>query len=113
MQARQFSAAGIRNFLDVVKAGQLNDGVATWNRVRSGLGSGDYCMLSLSNGVFGDAAHTIIPYRADMSGSAYVLHVWDPNRPYAWFTQHYDGDISIGVATSTEASTSMTPRWNR
>jgi hypothetical protein len=92
MQARQFSAAGIRNFLDVVKAGQLNDGVAAWNRIRSGLGSGDYCMLSLSNGVFGDAAHTIIPYRAEMSGSAYVLHVWDPNRSYAWFPQYYDGD---------------------
>jgi hypothetical protein len=99
MQARQFSAAGIRNFLDVVKAGQLNDGVATWNRVRSGLGSGDYCMLSLSNGVFGDAAHTIIPYRADMSGSAYVLHVWDPNRPYAWFPQHCDGDHNKIVIT--------------
>ena len=47
MQARQFSAAGIRNFLDVVKAGQLNDGVAACNRIQSGLASGDYCMLSL------------------------------------------------------------------
>ena len=82
MQARQFSAPGIRNFLDVVKAGQLNDGVAAWHRIRSGLASGDYCMLSLSNGLFGDAAHTIIPYRADMSGSAYVLHVWNSNVPY-------------------------------
>jgi hypothetical protein len=92
MQARQFSAAGIRNFLDVVKAGQLNDGVSAWNRIRSGLASGDYCMLSLSNGLFGDAAHTIIPYRADMVGSSRVLHVWDPNRPYDAFSQHYDGD---------------------
>jgi hypothetical protein len=92
MQARQFSAAGIRNFLDVVKAGQLNDGVSAWNRVRSGLGSGDYCMLSLSNGLFGDAAHTVIPYRADMSGSTYVLHVWDPNRPYDAYSEYYDGD---------------------
>jgi hypothetical protein len=99
MQARQFSAAGIRNFLDVVKAGQLNDGVATWNRVRSGLGSGDYCILSLSNGVFGDAAHTIIPYRAEMSGSAYVLHVWNSNLPYAWFPEHYDGDHNKIVIT--------------
>ena len=47
----------------------------------SGLGSGDYCMLSLSNGLFGDAAHTVIPYRAEMSGGP-VLHVWNPNRPY-------------------------------
>ena len=92
MQARQFSAAGIRNFLDVIKAGELNDGFAAWNRIRSGLASGDYCMLSLSNGLFGDAAHTIIPYRADMMGSSRVLHVWDPNRPYDAFSQHYDGD---------------------
>jgi len=41
MQARQFSAPGIRNFLDVVKAGQLNDGVAAWHRIQSGLASGD------------------------------------------------------------------------
>jgi len=92
MQARQFSAAGIRNFLDVTKAGQLNDGIAAFDRIQSGLASGDYCMLSLSNGVFGDAAHTIIPYRADMVGSSRVLHVWDPNRPYDAFGEHYDGD---------------------
>ena len=99
MQGRQFSAAGIRNFLDVAKAGQLNDGVAAWNEIRSGLGSGDYCMLSLANGVFGDAAHTVIPYRAEMSGSSYVLHVWDPDRPYAWFAEHYDGDHNKIVIT--------------
>ncbi|MGB9376479.1 MAG: hypothetical protein WCB04_03095, partial [Mycobacteriales bacterium] len=99
MQARQFSAAGIRNFLDVVKAGQLSDGIAAWNRIRSGLASGDYCMLSLSNGIFGDKAHTIIPFRADMAGSSRVLHVWDPNRPYDAFPQHYDGDHNKIVIT--------------
>ena len=99
MQAHQFSAAGIRNFLDVVKAGQLNDAVAAWNRVRSGLGSGDYCMLSLSNGIFGDAAHTVIPYRAEMSGGAYVLHVWNPNVPYAFYPGHYDEDHNKIVIT--------------
>jgi hypothetical protein len=99
MQGRQFSAPGIRNFLDVVKAGQLNDGVAAWNRIRSGLGSGDYCLLSLSNGLFGTAAHTVIPCRADMSGSARVLHVWDPNRPYAWFPKYYDDDHNKIVIT--------------
>lgn len=92
MQARQFSAAGIRNFLDVVKAGQLNDGLAAFQRIRSGLASGDYCMLSLSNGVFGDEAHTIIPYRADIVGTSRVLRVWDPNRPYDAFSQYYDAD---------------------
>lgn len=99
MQARQFSAAGIRNFLDVTKAGQLNDGVAAFDRIQSGLGSGDYCMLSLSNGVFGDAAHTVIPYRTDMVGSSRVVHIWDPNRPYDAFAEHYDGDHNKIVIT--------------
>jgi hypothetical protein len=99
MQGRQFSAPGIRNFLDVVKAGQLNDGVAAWNSIQSGLGSGDYCMLSLANGLFGTAAHTVIPYRADTSGSALVLHVWDPDRPYNTYHEHYDGDHNKIVIT--------------
>lgn len=90
MQARQFSAAGIRNFLDVVKAGQLSDGVTAWKRIQSGLASGDYCLLSISNGLFGDAAHTVIPYRAEMNGTSRVLHVWNSNRPYKWFPKHYD-----------------------
>lgn len=90
MQARQFSTPGIRNFLDVVKAGQLNDGFTAWNKVRSGLGSGDYCLLSLSNGLFGDAAHTVIPYKAEMMGSSRVLSVWNSNRPYKFYPSHYD-----------------------
>ncbi|MEO8751297.1 MAG: hypothetical protein ABI624_01330 [Casimicrobiaceae bacterium] len=105
MQARQFSAAGIRNFLDVVKAGQLSDGITAWKRTQSGLASGDYCLLSISNGLFGDAAHTVIPYRAEMSGSAYVLHVWNSNRPYKWFPQHYDGDHNKIVITGPTAWT--------
>lgn len=99
MQARQFSAAGIRNFLDVVKAGQLNDGVAAYDRIQSGLASGDYCMLSVSNGLFGTAAHTIVPYRASMVGGARVLHVWDPNRPYDAFPEYYDTDRNKIVIT--------------
>ena len=99
MQGRQFSAPGIRNFLDVVKAGQLNDGVAAWNSIQSGLGSGDYCMLSLANGLFGTAAHTVIPFRADTSGSALVLHVWDPDRPYNTHAEYYDGDYNKIVIT--------------
>jgi hypothetical protein len=105
MQARQFSAAGIRNFLDVVKAGQLSDGVTAWKRIQSGLASGDYCLLSISNGLFGDAAHTVIPYRAEMSGTSYVLHVWNSNRPYKWFPQHYDGGHNRIVITGPTAWT--------
>ena len=89
MQGRQFSAPGIQNFVDMVKAGQLNDGVAAWQRVKSGLDSGDYCMVSLATGLFGDNAHTLLPYQADMVGSQYVIHVWDCDRPYPWFTDHY------------------------
>lgn len=91
MQARQFSAAGIRNFLDVVKAGELNDGVAAFKRIQSGLASGDYCVLSLSNGIFGDAAHTIIPYRATEFGGTRTLLVWNSNRPFDAYSGHYNG----------------------
>lgn len=91
MQARQFSMAGIRNFLDVSKANQLNDGVAAFKRIQSGLASGDYCLLSLSNGVFGDAAHTIIPYRAWESGGTQSLLVWNSNRPFDAYPTHYNG----------------------
>jgi hypothetical protein len=99
MQARQFSAPGIRNFVDVVKAGQLNDGYAAFTRIQGGLVSGDYHVLSVSNGLFGDAAHTIVPYRAEMIGSHRVLHVWDPNRPYDAFGDHYDLDHNKIVIT--------------
>jgi hypothetical protein len=99
MQGRQFSGPGIQNFLDVVKAGHLNDGVAAWNSIQSGLGSGDYCMLSLATGLLGSAAHTVIPYRADTSGSALVLHVWDPDRPYNTYREYYDGDYNKIVIT--------------
>jgi hypothetical protein len=99
MQGRQFSAPGIQNFVDMVKAGQLNDGVAAWSRFQSGLGSGDYCMLSLATGLIGEAAHTIVPYRADMSGSDYVLHVWDCDRPYNSYPEYYDGDHNKIVIT--------------
>src|SRR3954447_15418583 len=83
MQARQFSAFGIQNFIDVVKAGELNDGIAAFERVKSGLASGDYCMLSLSNGLFGTAAHTVIPYKIDESTpGTKIMFIWDPNHPF-------------------------------
>ncbi len=99
MQARQFSAPGIRNFVDVVKAGQLNDGHAAFTRIQGGLASGDYHVLSVSNGLFGDAAHTIVPYRAEFIGSQRVLHVWNSNRPYDAFPHHYDNDLNKIVIT--------------
>lgn len=89
MQARQFSATGIRNFVDVVKAGELNDAVAAFNRIKNGLASGDYHVLSLANSLFGEAAHTIIPFRAEDNGATKTLWVWDPNRPADDYPDHY------------------------
>jgi hypothetical protein len=104
MQARQFSTPGIRNFVDAVKAGQLNDGVAAFNRIQSGLASGDYCLLSLNDGPVSSNAHTIIPYRADDLGTGTrVLHVWDPNRPYDDFPSFYDNDLNTIVITGSTA----------
>jgi len=107
MQARQFSGPGIQNFLDVVKAGQLNDAEAAYARIQSGLGSGDYSMLSLSNGLFGDAAHTIIPYRVEESPpGTKVIHVWDSDRPYNdTYRDFYDLDMNKVTFTSPTAWT--------
>jgi hypothetical protein len=92
MQARQFSAAGIRNFVDVVKTGDLNNALTVYTRVQDGLASGDYCMISLADSLLGGNAHTIIPYRAEMIGGMRTIHVWDPNRPYNRFPRYYDED---------------------
>ena len=96
MQARQFSAPGIQNFLDAVKAGDLNDAEAAFQKIKSGLGSGDYAMMSISNGVFGDAAHTVVPYRIDehpfgFPAGTKLLYIYDPNRPYDAFPDYYTG----------------------
>ncbi len=91
MQARQFSAPGIRNFLDVVRPPASSTTASRRGPVsRAASASGDYHLLSLSNGIFGDAAHTIIPYRATQSGGTRTLWVWDPNRPYDGFPAFYD-----------------------
>lgn len=91
MQAHQFSAAGIRNFLDVLNNKKiLNDGFAAFQAIRDGLDSGDYCILSLANSTFGADAHTVIPYRAEKENSERVLYVWNPNLPYAVNPRHYD-----------------------
>jgi hypothetical protein len=100
MQARQFSAFGIQNFLDVVKAGELNHGLAAFERVKSGLASGDYCMLSLSNGLFGDAAHTVVPYKIDESTpGTKIMFIWDPIRPFDTFPDYYTSGLNRIIIT--------------
>lgn len=82
IQARQFNVNGIRNFLDMADAKTLNNAVIAHQRVKELLGKGDYPVLSISTGVFGDNAHTIIPYNyTDGPGWPKYLYIWDPNHP--------------------------------
>lgn len=100
MQARQFSAFGIQNFLDVVKAGELNQGIAAFERIKGGLASGDYCMLSVSNGIFGTAAHTVIPYKVDESvPGTKAMFIWDPNYPFDDYPGYYTSGLNRIVIT--------------
>ncbi len=95
LQARQFSAPGIENFLDLVARNELNDAYAAYNTVRSHLGSGDYCVLSVANDALGEEAHTILPYDATESGGTKYLWVWDPNTPYDDYgPDHYDAGLN-------------------
>lgn len=91
LQGRQFGAAGVQNFLDVAAAGHLNDAEAAYARIESGLGSGDYAMLSIATSLFADNAHTVIPYQVEEpTPGTKVIHVWDPDRPYEVFSDYYD-----------------------
>lgn len=87
MQARQFSVSGIENFLDVIDAGNLNNADVAFFACKTALNSGDYPVLSIAKDSWGDAAHTVIPYKLDESPSGYsagtkIMYIWDPNLPY-------------------------------
>ena len=101
IQARQFSVGGIENFLDVVDAGNLNDAEAAYARIEEGLGSNNFCILSLANGVFGDAAHTVIPYNCYSSGGTKYLELWDPNFPADDNPGHYGSPACRMVINSS------------
>jgi hypothetical protein len=96
MQARQFSAHGIENFLDVVDAGNLNNAVQAFEKARELLASGDYPLLSIAKSTFGEDAHTVIPFHVDETPAGYpagtrVMHIWDSNHPYMQDPTHYQG----------------------
>jgi hypothetical protein len=94
-QARQFSASGIENFIDVVDSGNLNNAITAYNTISSHLGSGDYCVLSIANDAIGDEAHTVIPYATYQSGGTRYIYVWDPNTPYDDYgSVHYDAGLN-------------------
>jgi len=88
-QARQFSVSGIENFIDMVDEGNLNNAVAAYNRIQECLGRGDYAVLSIAKGLFGDDAHTVIPYKCYTSGGTRYLEIWDSNYPADDYPTHY------------------------
>ena len=95
LQARQFSAAGVENFLDLFGAGDLNNANRAFNEVKECLAKGDYPVLSIANSYKGEDAHTVIPYRVEENPSGYplgtnVMYIWDPNNPYDDDPDHYD-----------------------
>ena len=117
MQGRQFGAAGVQNFLDVAAAGQLNNAEAAYAGIKSGLASGDYSMLSMSNGLSGKHAHTVIPYQVEeRTPGTKVIHVWDPDRPYEMFSDFYDpdhGNNTIMFTSPTARGSTTRPRSTR
>jgi hypothetical protein len=110
LQAHQFSAAGIQNFLDAVDAGNLNDAEAAFHRAKELLGKGDYPLLSLAGNLIGENAHTLIPYRLDEQPSGQppgtkVMYLWDSNIPYDANSNHYGSLKSqLVIRSSTDWS---------
>jgi len=94
LQARQFSASGIENFLDLVGAGDLNNAERAFYEVKENLGKGDYPVLSLANSFYGADAHTVIPYAVEENPAGYppgtkIMYIWDSNHPYDEDPDHY------------------------
>ena len=104
LQARQFSAAGIENLIDIVDANQVNDAVAAWRKAKECITKGDYPVLSIANSALGDLAHTVIPYKAeDGPGGGYPkkLYIWDSVVPYDKNPAHYNGVDNVMVINGT------------
>ena len=94
IQSRQFSARGIRHFLDIVDAGKLNDPIAAFKDVREAMAKNDYPVLSISKDIVSDGAHIVIPYKTEENKSlkTKTLYIWDCNFPY----KHNKSDYSAG-----------------
>ena len=90
LQARQFSAPGIENFVEIAAANNLNNAGAAYERVKEHLGSGDFCVLSLANDALGEYAHTVIPYKVEHQGTTQTIYIWDSNFPYDDYPDRYD-----------------------
>lgn len=113
LQARQFSAHGVENFLDVVDANNLGNPDAAFHRVKELLGKGDYPLLSIAPGYMGEDAHTVIAFDYEETPVGYpsgtrVLHIWDPNHPYPKDPNHYAG---TGPGTPFHLVIEGTNKW--
>ena len=101
LQARQFSAKGIMNFVETWDANNINDALNAYQRVSEQLAKGDYAVLSIANDYLGDAAHTVIPYKVEDNPPSHpgkkVMHIWDPNHPYDDDPSHYSGTDKLLV----------------
>ncbi len=89
LQARQFSAPGIENFLDMLASENVNNAVNAFNTVKAHLANGDYCVLSIAKDLVGKAGHTIVPYFATEEGPMRYLYVWDSVTPFSEYHKHY------------------------
>ncbi len=90
LNARQFSAAGVERFLELVAAGDLNNAHRAFQEVTESLAKGDYPVLTIANSFWGKDAHTVIPYRVETKpDGTKIMYIWDPNDPYNADPDHY------------------------
>lgn len=107
MQARQFSASGIRKLLDISNAGNLNNAVVAFKAVKGALAKGDYPLLIIADNYVGERAHTVIPYKvaenpAGYSSGTKIIHIWDPNYPYSVTKEDYAGKTHLMIIKGAE-----------
>lgn len=106
LQARQFSAKGILNFVELFNSNNINDANAAYKKVSECLANGDFAVLSLANDAIGEAAHTVIPYKLDDHPTGFpsgtkAMHIWDSNFPYDVNQSHYAGNDKLLVIRSS------------
>lgn len=96
LQARQFGARGIINFVETFDANNINNAHVAFQKVKEHLAKGDFAVLSIANSPLGESAHTVIPYKVEDNPTGYpsgtkLMHIWDPNHPYDADPSHYSG----------------------
>lgn len=100
IQARQFSYSGISRYIQAVDHDNLEDPDAAFSNVEVELGKGDYPVLWISTDSFGDAAHTVIPYKIEQKGVQKIMYIWDSNFPYDDNPTRYDSNTDNKLTIS-------------